>query len=550
MLNLSEPVRHLPEVRSFEDWNKLELIRRARRLRKMYTIHDPQLRKNVLNADYQACKENPQYWIENYGWLANPQEDKESIREFPFVMFNQQIALLELLNKSLKLGHPVLCNKGRELGISWLMLYRIFHAWRFSKLFSAKLGSRKESLVDDSTMDSLFGKLRFILDKQPPHLKEKNIKDIYLQIINNRNNSEIIGEATNTGFGRGGRKTVVMLDEYAHNLPAIADSIWKSIDSVTKCAWLPSSPNGKGNKFYFLYSSFPQEYTFEIKWEANPYRDKAWKDNKLLTLTEDEFEQEHGASFSAIRVGKIFKSQRDASSYGETDSEWLIIKDEARRLWPHVGGWDFGSGPSLTCCLFSILQYFPNDPIPCIWLDDELAWKSAGYDTVATDANLRLSQYGSSFRIHFGDPAGKNRESDQSSWIDNLANCGIPITQCEQSVFNTQVGIDTNVKLVQNFLDSRKLRIHERCRLTWEAIEQWRYNIPEGIPIDNIDKAWIAPKKDGYSHPANALLYLVGGVVRYLLKPQNEDLSELKKSSLSLGGNTLSKTLGIARTVC
>lgn len=548
-MNLSEPVRHNPSAYSFAQWNALELTRRATRLRKLYSIEDRDIKEHALKADYLACKDSLQYYIEQYGWLANPQEDQ--LREFPFVLFDEQVLLVNVMVDSILDGYPLLVNKGRELGVSWLMLYGIFHGWRFSSRFSAKVGSRKEDLVDDSTLDSLFGKLRYMLNKLPPHLREKNIKDINMQLVNNRNKSEIIGEATNEGFGRGGRKTVLLLDEFAHVLPGIANNIWKAVDTVAKTRWIPSTPRGKGNKFYELYSTLPKRSIFEIKWNANPYRDDAWKKDRLTVLTEDEFDQEHEASFAAIRVGKIFSSQRDSVIYNDDPGKsWFYKKDKARQLWVHVGGWDFGSGPSLTVCLMSLLEFIPPDPFPVIWLDDEISWKSAGVQTIAQDTLVRMGQYGSHVKLHFGDPAGKNRESDQSSWIDNLAGYGIPIQQLDQDTFNTSVGIDTNIKLIQRLLDSGKLRIHERCRMTWEALEQWRYDVPDNIPIELVSKAWIAPRKDGYSHSMNALLYLCGAVYRYMHRVEDPDLSKLKnKSGSSFGLGTLSGMLGAARRV-
>jgi hypothetical protein len=546
-MNISDPIQHDPSKYDFNTWVELETRRRIKRLRKMYALEDLEIKEKLLAADYQLCKKDPLYWIENYVWIANPKGD-EKLREIPYVLYPRQKELLSRIHDSVINRHPLLVNKGRELGVTWEFICYVAHAWRFSNGFSAKLGSRKESLVDDSTVDSLFGKLRFLFKRMPAHLREKNVKDILLQLINNRNGSEIIGEATNPGFGRGGRKTGILFDEFAHVPPAIAAACWTSVDTVSETIWLPSTPNGKANKFYQLYSEFPEEYVFEMNWRADPYRDETWKAKRLEKQSVEEFEQEHEASFSAIRTGKIYSFNRDSIVYTETDPEWSRNSTAARANWFHMGGWDFGSGPSLSCCLLALLEWDGKNPIPTIWLDDELVWKGTSFQTVANDTLQRLTQYGSSKKFHVADPASKNRESDQSSWLSNLQGCGIPL-QALPGEFNTRDGIDDSIRLVQWMLDSRKLRIHERCKHTLEALQSWRYDIPDGVPPELMNKTWIAPRKDVYSHTMNALMYLVRAAYMYMQRHPREKRREGNSENSKLPSAQLSAAMRRARSV-
>ena len=112
--------------------------------------------------------------------------------------------------------------------------------------------------------------------------------------------------------------------------------------------------------------------------------------------------------------------------------------------------------------------------------------------------------------MHFGDPSGKSKESDQSCWESNLRSGGVPIT-CLPGYYQTRDGIEWMIKAVQVMLDNERIRIHQRCSYLWECIEHWRRDVPSGMEIDWVSRAYIQPRKDVYSHGANALMYLVAG---------------------------------------
>ncbi|MCH7667528.1 MAG: hypothetical protein IH936_16580 [Acidobacteria bacterium] len=108
-----------------------------------------------------------------------------------------------------------LVNKAREIGATWLAVALIYWLWLSTPRFYALLGSRKEKLVDDRTPMSLFGKLRFIHETQPEWLRPKT-EDVHMRFVNLENASTVVGEATNIGFGRSFRASVILTDEWAH----------------------------------------------------------------------------------------------------------------------------------------------------------------------------------------------------------------------------------------------------------------------------------------------------------------------------------------------
>ena len=61
----------------------------------MQGIPDREEQAIVLATDYEMCRRNPAYWIEQYGWLINPKEDDATTREIPFHPWPAQIKLIE-----------------------------------------------------------------------------------------------------------------------------------------------------------------------------------------------------------------------------------------------------------------------------------------------------------------------------------------------------------------------------------------------------------------------------------------------------------------------
>ena len=511
-MDLTKPIP-LAMCSSVEDWWRRETQRRVMRINHMLAIPQAGIRDQVFAADFEACSRDFFFWAENYAWVIDPHAKKSSLRNVPYHPWPAQRKMIEFLELRTAQGEPALIPKGRKLGISWTCLLLIFHHYKFQNLFGAKIGSRKESLVDDGTLDSLFGKMRHLESMQPPHLKSK-AKNNFLRMVNSGNGSEVVGEATNEGFARGARRTIAMIDEFAHVHPKMQASIWLAIESVAVSTWLPSTPNGKGNKFFELYETLPKKCIFEIDWKADPSRGPNWRDEQIRPigrLSESEFAQEHECDFSAVLTGKIWSVRRADVEYHEESDDWEPKKEKARQMWPSVGGWDFGSGPSLLSCVISIVDMSGGPGEIKVYVDQDITWKQSDWKVAAADTKAAMAQYGG-MRIHFGDPAGTHHDSSQNSWESNLQGGGVPLV-CHQGWYQTREGMEWMIKEVQKFLDEGRLKIHRRCNYLWSCMENWRRDAPPGVEIDWISRAYIPARKDVYSHGANALMYMLAGVL-------------------------------------
>lgn len=166
-------------------------------------------------------------------------------------------------------------DKSRDMGFTWLCAAYFVHRWLFRKGFAGGFGSRKEALVDkNGDPDSIFEKIRIILRMLPGWMMPKKFKwtehSKLLLLINPDNESVIAGEAGD-GIGRGGRKTIYVVDEAAWlQRPLLADA---SLSNNTRTILFVSTPNGPGNPF--AKKRFSGAYrTFTMHWLQDPRKAK------------------------------------------------------------------------------------------------------------------------------------------------------------------------------------------------------------------------------------------------------------------------------------
>lgn len=520
LVDLQTPVAH--GVYESEDlWWATETWRRSERLRVLESAGDA-----ALAADLEMCARDAIYWIENYAWMFDPKQDEPERRKVPVVLFPRQKDLVLFLLSGVREKKPRLVLKGRELGVSWSSVFLLYWLQNYEESFTAKVGSRKEDLVDDGTIDSLFGKLRYCEDNDADHLRSR-MRSRTLKLQNAESGAEITGEATNAGFSRGGRRRVILLDEFAHVESPLQSKIWNSTASVAASRWIVSTPAGPGSKFADLVKTLPADCVMTLDWETDVRRPANFKALCLEQgMTDDEFAQEHEAKIVTLRTGRIWNVRLPIVEYDDDHADFVSLV-EPRQRFPLTGGWDFGSGASLLCCVFGMVEMGREKPR--VWIDAELVWQHTEWRTAATDSRQLMSGYGGR-HVHFGDPAGRSPESDQQSWESNLRAGGIPLF-CLDNWHNTSDGIEWGIKEVQAMFADGRLRVHRRCVYLWDVIENWRRDVPEGTVLDYLSRKHIPPRHDVFSHGGMALVYLVSGILKSIqsTRAQMTTASSLKR---------------------
>ena len=232
------------------------------------------LRSRVLRADQAeqadlraAFAEDFAAWCECCAWTFRVKEIDHTGREkpvahphTPFVLWDcQRVAAAEIID-SVKSGRDLVIRKTRDMGASWLCCAVALWGWQFHA-WQSLLVSRVEDLVDKSgDPDCLMWKLDYLLSNQPswllPAPAEKMAKGgafrQHLMLRHPSNGATITGQASTEHIGRGGRRTLVLFDEFA--ALENADAAWRSAADCTSCRVACSTPIGAGTEYARLIS--------------------------------------------------------------------------------------------------------------------------------------------------------------------------------------------------------------------------------------------------------------------------------------------------------
>lgn len=192
--------------------------------------NNPALQRGLLSMCEQDCL----FWINTFVWQINP----EKLEEGPFITWPfQDVAILggeiEVGIEKVYQDGILACvedredlkwSKSREMGATWIVLMVIIWLVIFKPTIFAIVISKDEDAVDDDTIHSLFGKIRYILDHLPDWMCSRT-KD-KKTLIEIHNGNSINGDANAASSGVGARAAILFADEFGQfdkNGPEIHD---------------------------------------------------------------------------------------------------------------------------------------------------------------------------------------------------------------------------------------------------------------------------------------------------------------------------------------
>ena len=232
-----------------------------------------------LNADPDArldavelAKRDPVYFINHFCFTLDPRNVAEGLPgNIPLKLRPRQEEYVRWLDERVERRQNGLTEKSRDEGMTWVICAYYVHHWLFWKDFQGGIGSRKEMQIDRlGDMNSIFEKIRFIIDHLPPWLTPKGWSRkkhaTFMRIVNPQNGNAITGEAGHN-IGRGGRSTIYFVDEHAAlERPESVDS---ALSGNTNTVIYGSTPKGVGNLFFKKrFSGKISVFTFH--WRDNP----------------------------------------------------------------------------------------------------------------------------------------------------------------------------------------------------------------------------------------------------------------------------------------
>lgn len=212
---------------------------------------------------------------------------------------------------AVKNGHDLAIAKSRDMGATWMVLAVLYWLWQFGPIGSYLLGSRKEELVDGDAR-SMMWKLDFLTEHMPKWLLPAFTRT-KLHLTNLETGSSIDGESTNANFGRGDRRTVVILDEFA----AVDNghSLLRSTRDVTRCRLFPSTPNGTGNAFYDLCHPPSKIRRIDLHWTLHPEKAKGLEYDEDGNPTSPWYEGEKARTVNPVEIAQELDINFQGSAY-------------------------------------------------------------------------------------------------------------------------------------------------------------------------------------------------------------------------------------------
>lgn len=279
--------------------------------------------------------DNPHEFIEDWGITYDPRNaGVNSLTLMPFIMFQRQRELVDFILACLEGQSPGLIEKSRDMGATWICCVLSVWLWLFKPGVAIGWGSRKETLVDKlGDPDSIFEKIRMIIDYTPRWLWPKGFNPkvhcSYMKIINPENGSTITGEAGDN-IGRGGRKSIYFVDEFAHI--ERVDKVQAALEDNTNVQIDISSVCGTNSLFFrkrqagklwkanqAIESGFVN--VFILDWRDHPLKTQEWYDKRrakavregLLGNFAQEVDRDASASVEGILIpAKWVKAAIDA----------------------------------------------------------------------------------------------------------------------------------------------------------------------------------------------------------------------------------------------
>jgi phage terminase large subunit len=191
-------------------------------------------------------------FINDWGYTIDPRlVDANVSSVLAFALWPKQREMIRWILGCLKDRKPGVVVKSRDVGASWVTMALLCTLCIFRNGFAAGVGSAVEIKIDRTgDPDTLFYKIRSFLEYLPAEFnagfsEDKTSADKRVSFP--LTGSSITGEAGDQA-GRGGRKTIFIVDESAHfEHPKIID---KNLSRNTNCRIDLSSVNGMNNSFY------------------------------------------------------------------------------------------------------------------------------------------------------------------------------------------------------------------------------------------------------------------------------------------------------------
>ncbi len=298
-------------------------------------------RKTVM----ELCKRDPSFFANYFLWTY---DDRIGF-DLPLVLYDfQEEKLVEPYIKMCSTGireRATLCvEKSRGVGFTWVELFLRLHSFSFRDNWSILLGAVHVLDVDDggqeATHESLFGKLRYMIDHLPRWMRDdlfgtymKNDSFNKKLLLKNpfKPRNIIVGKQFGSMFGRGHRYSEVFGDEIAH-----ADEMKNadtSLKQTTNRFSGGSTPCGKHTFHYQLMRGQLKVVRRTIHWSEHPDLDLDWYNEQRQHATDLAIAQELDIDYESSAGHRVLPEVKIATHFWQPDEPEPNVTYEGRGVW-------------------------------------------------------------------------------------------------------------------------------------------------------------------------------------------------------------------------
>ena len=253
----------------------------------------------------QYYRDHPAQFISDWGCTVDPKNVERGLPSvIPFILLPKQAKWVDEVIGHWKNQKPLLTEKTRQMGFSWLSMALACTLCMFNEGMSIGFGSRKEEYVDRiGDPKSLFQKARMFLQTLPKEF-HGGWGSAHMRINFAHTGATITGEAGDN-IGRGNTTSIYFVDEAAFlERPQLVEA---SLSQTTNCRVDISTPNGLANPFAEKrFSGKVDVFTFH--WRDDPRKDDAWYQKQVYELDPVTVAQEIDIDYSASVEGVVIPS--------------------------------------------------------------------------------------------------------------------------------------------------------------------------------------------------------------------------------------------------
>ena len=322
------------------NWKKPDyapvLMERARRLSAFRTDDDAHNRAMVKGLK-EYYRDRPVEFLMDWGMTVDPRNAEIGLPSVvPFLLFPKQVEFVNWLYARWRGREDGLCEKSRDMGVSWLAVGFAVWMWLFYPDSSVGVGSRKEEYVDKiGDPKSLFWKIRKFIELLPAEFLPEGYRESKhapsMRCINPENGAVIFGEAGDN-IGRGARASLYVKDESAHyDHDNLIDA---ALSQTSNCKIDISSVNGMDNAFARrrFGGNVP---VFIFDWRDDPRKEDAWYLKQKASLDKMIVAQEIDRDYSASVTNSFIDNDLISAAMDmdvkdvEATGQWIIGIDAA-----------------------------------------------------------------------------------------------------------------------------------------------------------------------------------------------------------------------------